>query len=240
MLPSFQTVVLWKAGPVPDRPAGDRWPGSLASRSHQRGYKYEVGWEKIRQLCELSRWMKRRRMNVDMLDENLIGHYWSALVSNGAKPRGERATFNLMLQHLRQAKIIAVKSSAMKPSPAESVIQAYRQYLLSERSLGDWKPWMATLLSFGGFYPTGSRVKSLSHKNSRRQILTSMCSKLPPGRWGGRACQHMTTATAKSVAVFIDERASGKRSGSGCSLGGGVAFIRVASVFRAQPRWSAS
>ena len=188
-----------KLGRFQTGPLGIHVPG-FAGLLHQRGYKYEVGWEKIRQLCELSRWMRRRRMSVDMLDENLIGHYWSALVSNGAKPRGERATFNLMLQHLRQAKIIAVKSSAMKPSPAESVIQAYRQYLLSERSLGlatvdgytfIVRRFLSDRLLGGKFEP--QKLKAADINQHVQQATTRM---------GRRACQHMTTAL-RSLLRFL-------------------------------------
>lgn len=180
-------------------PLGIHLP-AYAGLIQQQGYTYEDGWEKIRQLRKFSRWLGRKKICLKMLNEDVIGRYWAARVRNGAQPHGERATFNLMLQHLRQAWIIPVITSAVKPSPAESIIQAYRQFLLSERSLElatvdgytfIIRRFLSDLFPGGKFEP--QKLKAADINQHVQQATTRM---------GRRACQHMTTAL-RSLLRFL-------------------------------------
>ncbi len=173
---------------------------AYANLLQQRGYTYEAGWEKIRQLRRFSRWLGRKKICVEMLDEQAIGRYLAARARNGAQPNGEGVTFNLMLQHLRQARIITAYSSAVEPSPAEAIILNYRQYLLSERSLGlaTVDGYTAIIRRFlSGYFPDGKfepqKLKAADINQHVQQATTRM---------GRRACQHMTTAL-RSLLRFL-------------------------------------
>lgn len=172
---------------------------AYAGLLHERGYTDEAGWEKIRRLCEFSRWLERNKIRVETLDEQVVGRYLQARASSGARPHG-RATFNLMIQHLRQARIIPVTPRAVELSPAEAIIHDYRQYLLSERSLG-----LATVAGYtfivrrflsdrfpgGKFEP--QNLKAIDLTRYVQQATTTL---------GRRACQHTTTAL-RSLLRFL-------------------------------------
>ena len=173
---------------------------AYAGLLHQRGYTCEAGWGKLRQLRELSRWLERKKISVELLNEQTVGCYLATMAKTGAKPNGERATFNLMLQHLRQTRIIPVARSTVKLSPAEVAIQDYRQYLLSERSLGlaTVDGYTAIIRRFlSGRFPGGKfepqQLKATDIIRFVQQATTLM---------GRRACQHTTTAL-RSLLRFL-------------------------------------
>ena len=172
-------------------PLGTHLP-AYAALLHRRGYKGEAGWQKIRQLCEFSRWLERKKIRVEMIDEQLVGRFLVARARKDAQPRGERATFKLMLQYLRQARVIPVGPPAAESNPAEATIHDYRQYLIFERSLG-----LATVSGYAfivrrflsGRFPGGkfepNKLKAADIIRFVQQATTRM---------GRRACQHTTTA----------------------------------------------
>jgi integrase/recombinase XerD len=184
-------VVPEKLGRFEIGPLGTQLP-AYAGLLHQRGYTIEAGWEKIRQLRDFSRWMERRKISVEMLNEDLVGRYLQTRASSGAHPRGERTTFNLMLQYLRRARIIPVGLSAAKLNPFEAIIQDYRQYLLFERSLG-----LATVSGYAfivrrflsGRFPGGKFEPKKLRASDIIRFVQQATTKM-----GRRACQHTTTA----------------------------------------------
>jgi site-specific recombinase XerD len=180
-------------------PLGPHLP-AYAGLLHQRGYTYECGWGKMRQLRRFSHWLERKKIYVEMLNEQVVSRFLAARVKNDSLLPGERATFTLMIQYLRQGRIIPVASPAEKPSPAESTVQDYQQYLLSERSLGlatvkgytfIIRRFLSGLSQDGKFDP--QKLKAADIIQFVQQATTTI---------GRRACQHTTTAL-RSLLRFL-------------------------------------
>lgn len=192
-------VVLEKLRRFQTGPLGVHLP-AYAGLLHQRGYTYEVGWEKIRHLRKLSRWLERQSIRVELLDEQFVGRYLAARAKRGAQPRGERSTICLMLQHLRQARVIPAAAPPGDLNPVEEIIQSYRQYLLSERSLGQATVdgYTTIIMRFlTGRFPSGEfepqKLKAADIIQFVQRATTTL---------GRRACQHTTTAL-RSVLRYL-------------------------------------
>ena len=184
-------VVPEKLGRFQTGPLGTQMP-AYAGLLHQRGYTYEAGWAKIRQLRDISRWMERRKIAVEMFSEQLVGRYLQERERIRTRPCGERAAFTLMIQHLRQAQIISFGPSAAKSSPSEATIQDYRQYLLFERSLGEATVKGYTFIVRGFLssrFPDGKYEPNKLIAADIIRFVQQATTKM-----GRRACQHITTA----------------------------------------------
>ncbi len=107
---------------------------SFAALVSQQGYCNVNGWLKIRLVAKLSRWLHRRRIPLNELNEARIAAFLKARWKRVASHCGDQITMTLLLRHLRQAKVVA-PPPLTNGSDLELMILEYQGFLLSERSL---------------------------------------------------------------------------------------------------------
>lgn len=108
--------------------------GSFAGLLSRLGYCPNNGWQKVRLVADLSRWLQRRRTKLAHLHEGLTTAFLRARWKRVSRKSGDQITMDQLLQFLRQAHVIPPVPS-VPPSEIDSMEQAYRSFLLQERAL---------------------------------------------------------------------------------------------------------
>jgi site-specific recombinase XerD len=101
----------------------------------QQGYSREAGAQKLRLVSRLSRWLARREIGVQLMDEQRITEFIRARGKRLGRRPGTRPTFGALLQYLRQAHIIAEPRTPPALSPLDRIEQDYAQFLRQDRAL---------------------------------------------------------------------------------------------------------
>jgi len=107
---------------------------SFAAVVSQQGYCNVNGWLKMRLVAKLSGWLHQRRMRLNELNEACVARFLNARWKRLARHSGDQQTMTLLLQHLRQAELVA-PPPLTDGSDLELMILEYQGFLLSERSL---------------------------------------------------------------------------------------------------------
>jgi site-specific recombinase XerD len=106
----------------------------FASLLIQRGYSSEAGWDKIRLVADLSRWMVQKNVQLEELDEKrtttFLGWRWKRV----AHQTGDQCTVALLLRQLRQEGIVP-EPVAPTPSRIDLIEHDYERFLHQERGL---------------------------------------------------------------------------------------------------------
>ena len=107
---------------------------SFAALLVQRGYCSESRWDKIRLIAELSRWMDRRKLRIEQLDEQraIVFHAWHR--KHVTRQGGDRCTLALLLRELRRENLIPAPVAPL-PTDFDLIDSAYRRFLREERAL---------------------------------------------------------------------------------------------------------
>ena len=79
---------------------------SFAALLVQQGYCSESGWDKIRLIAELSRWMDKRKLRIEQLDEQRTIVFLAWHGKHGTRQGGDRCTLALLLRELRRENLI--------------------------------------------------------------------------------------------------------------------------------------
>ena len=173
---------------------------SFADLLCRQGYSDEAGWEKIRVVRDFSRWLARRHVEIEKLDENEVAAFLEARLKQRSFRSGEKVTLALLLKHLRQNHIIPAHPVKAVQGPAELIAQDYRHYLVHERSLGEdtIKGYLAIVRRFllRHFPSQKVELKKLGAKEVGEFVLHETT------RQGWRACQH-TATTLRSFFGFL-------------------------------------
>jgi hypothetical protein len=107
---------------------------SFASLLIRRGYSSEAGWDKIRLVADLSRWMVHKKARLEELDEKrtatFLGWHWKRV----ARQTGDQCTLAMLLRQLRQERIIPAPT-APAPSHIDLIEHDYERFLQQERGL---------------------------------------------------------------------------------------------------------
>ena len=158
----------------------------------RQGYTDEAGWGKIRVVRDFSRWLVRRHVEIEKVDEDQVAVFLKARRKNMAFRSGEKVTLALLLKHLRQNHIIPAQPAKAAQGPADLIAQDYQHYLVHERSLGEdtIKGYIAIMRRFLShrFSDQKVKLKNLGAKDVGEFVLHDTT------RQGRRACQHATTA----------------------------------------------
>jgi site-specific recombinase XerD len=117
--------------------SGPRGPhiDGFAELLFQQGYSREAGAQKLRLVSRLGRWLARREIGVQLLDEQRIKEFVRAQGKRLGRRPGTRPTFTALLQYLRQAHIIAEPRIQLALSPLDRIEQDYAQFLRQDRAL---------------------------------------------------------------------------------------------------------
>ena len=107
---------------------------SFAALVTRQGYCNVNGWLKIRLVAKLSRWLHRRRVPLNELNEARIAAFLKARWKRLASHCGDQITMTLLLRHLRETKVVP-PPPLTNGSDIDLMILEYQGFLTSERSL---------------------------------------------------------------------------------------------------------
>lgn len=97
-----------------------------------KDYAYSSGQRYVREVAHLSVWMKKHKIAIEKVDENLIRQYIP--YRKGASIRIKISPYWLLLKYLREENIIRV-APVLKCTPAQKIISDFENFLLNERGL---------------------------------------------------------------------------------------------------------
>ena len=118
-----------RVGPL--EPHLDGYAGALA----EQGYAREVGRLKLRLVADLSRWLERKRLPVQALDEARVRQFLGARWRRRRRQRADRSSLSLLLSRLRLAGVIAPVRPPALDSPVDRVEEGFGRFLTRERGL---------------------------------------------------------------------------------------------------------
>jgi site-specific recombinase XerD len=101
----------------------------------EQGYAKQTIAKKLTPLCELSRWLERRSLKVQSLDESRIEEFLSYRKKKQRLGKEDTATTGQFLGFLRNAGLIPSSVSKTEDSPIQRIETRFAQYLLQERGL---------------------------------------------------------------------------------------------------------
>jgi len=99
-----------------------------------QGYAWSTAREKIRVVAGLSRWLHRRGLGVEALDEQRISEFLRYWRHQGLSRRGIFHTLQELLRHLRAAGIVGLVTS-VENNAFHGIEKDFARYLTQERGL---------------------------------------------------------------------------------------------------------
>ena len=108
-----------------------------------RGYARATEKEQLQFVAEFGRWLDRRRLGIDDVDERRGTEFVRARRRRGRVGRGDGTTLRALLEHLRQLGVIPAPTPAVAPTGLSRVEQTFSLYLAQERGLS-----RATLINY--------------------------------------------------------------------------------------------
>jgi site-specific recombinase XerD len=123
-------------------PDGQSCTGPLASHVEgfatelaRKGYAQNTVLSKNELLASLSRWLERRCLSLDALDEGRLGQFLADRRRQGKVRRGDPTTGHQLLEYLRDRDEIAAAPQRIDKTPAASLTRDFEEFLCSERGL---------------------------------------------------------------------------------------------------------
>lgn len=123
-------------------PDGQSCTGPLASHVEgfatelaRKGYAQNTVLSKNELLANLSRWLERRCLSLDALDEGRLGQFLADRRLQGKVRRGDPTTGHQLLEYLRDRDEIAAAPQRIDKTPAASLTRDFEEFLCSERGL---------------------------------------------------------------------------------------------------------
>lgn len=127
--PSPEVLERLYVGPLSDHI--DRFARLLLDQ----GYATKTAQEKIRLLADLSRWLERKQLKVNDLDEQRINEYLKFRATHHAPNRHVQSTFRALLRQLRNDGLIRISAPAVNDSALNRIENSFGRYLAQERGL---------------------------------------------------------------------------------------------------------
>ena len=115
----------------PLEPHLDSFAGWLA----EQGYSRQVGKQKIRLVADLSRWLDRKVIPVEELNERWIDSFFRTRWRRMRRSRSDRSTLTCLLEHLRKRAVIRAAITAKADDPINRLEKEYARFLIEERGL---------------------------------------------------------------------------------------------------------
>jgi site-specific recombinase XerD len=166
------------------------------------GYSKQAIGKKVRLVCDLSRWMDRKHLKVEQLEERRVASFLEARWRRGPRRSGDQCTPALLLRHLRQAGLIPAPA-APAPSPADVIQRDYRRFLLQQRGLApaSARQYLAVARRFLGYRSQGARFRpqKLRTKDVTDFVLHDTSTR------GRRSAQLMTVALRSFLSFLLQE-----------------------------------
>lgn len=109
----------------------------------QQGYARSTVRDRIRLVADLSRWLDRRQLDIDDLDERIVGKFLKRRRRQKCVRRGYNAALRLLLEQMRNDGVIPRSTAQMPESDIDRIEHLFARYLAQERGLS-----RATLLNY--------------------------------------------------------------------------------------------
>lgn len=123
-------------------PAGQFCTGPLAchvdafaTQLLRKGYAQNTVGAKCDLLADLSRWLERRGLPLAALDESRLTQFLATRRRRIKPRRGDRATGQQLLEHLRELEEIAAAVQRMDRTPLACLTHEFEEFLRAERGL---------------------------------------------------------------------------------------------------------
>lgn len=101
----------------------------------EQGYSRQAGRQKLRLAADLSRWLERKRLPVEQLNEQRVREFFGARWRRLRWHNSDQSSLALLLRQLRQANVIADLVIPALASPLDRVEQDYARFLTQERGV---------------------------------------------------------------------------------------------------------
>jgi site-specific recombinase XerD len=188
-------------GDVPQGPLGPH-VGGFADLLLQKGYSKQATGKKARLICDLSKWMDRKHLQVERLDEEQVVSFLKVWWRRGPQRSGDRGTPALLLDHLRQAGVIPMPA-APAPGPTDVIQRDYGRFLLQRRGLmpGSARQYLAVARRFLRYRSPGERFRP---ERLRPKDVTDFVVQDTSTR-GRRSAQLMTVALRSFLNFLLQE-----------------------------------
>jgi integrase/recombinase XerD len=115
-------------------PLGMHIPGFRELLSEQ-GYASSTAHQKIQLIANFDQWLRRRRIELAVLDEQHATSFLSHQRTRNQSRRGDPATLRALVKYLRGAGAIAVPTPETEPSAPDRIAATFAEYLVNERGL---------------------------------------------------------------------------------------------------------
>jgi site-specific recombinase XerD len=102
---------------------------------HECGYASLTRKVQLRIVEHFSRWLGRRRIDVDDLDEEQVRRFVRDRHRRGHLHRGDRPTLRTLLGHLQQLGVIRAPTAPQPPTALSALEQTFSLYLTHQRGL---------------------------------------------------------------------------------------------------------
>lgn len=100
-----------------------------------QGYAKSTAKEKIRVVAGLSRWLQRRRLGVETLDEQRVSEFLRYGRDQGLCRRGVSHTLQVLLRHLRSTGVSRLLASKIEDNAFHAIERDFARYLTQARGL---------------------------------------------------------------------------------------------------------
>lgn len=107
----------------------------FAARLGGEGYRPQSVRDKCELVADLSRWLDRRNLSRDVLDEELLRQYYAVRCHRGHVRRGEAATGRQLLGYLRDLGCIRPRPPEADQTFLDDLLRDFGRYLRAERGL---------------------------------------------------------------------------------------------------------
>jgi len=176
---------------------------SFVDLIRQQGYSKGAFGKKVRLVSDLSRWMARKRLSVERLNEQQVASFLEARWKRGPRRSGDQCTLALLLRHLRKAGVVPAPVTPT-PSPAELIELGYERFLLQQRGLmpGSVRQYLTVVRRFLCHQLRGRRngLEKLRAKDVTDFVLHDTSIR------GCRSAQLMTVALRSFLNFLLQER----------------------------------
>lgn len=108
---------------------------SFADWLSEQGYPRQTGIQKLRLFAFLSRWLERKKISLQQLDEQRIEQFRKTQRKQLRRQRQVQHTLTQLLHHLRRLRVVPDQQPPQAESPTDRLMHDYGRFLAQERGL---------------------------------------------------------------------------------------------------------
>jgi len=118
----------------PEGPLGKHIAGFGELLSEQ-GYARSTTHQKIQLIANLNQWLRRHKIEIAAVDEQLTNKFLSLQPARCHSRRGDPATMRDLLKYLRRIGVITAPTLKTEPTALDRIAATFAEYLVNERGL---------------------------------------------------------------------------------------------------------